>query len=43
MKSNENHRLELVSTRSITRMPWMQNVITGKGVRKARDFVKKRG
>ena len=43
MKRNENHRMELVSARRIKRMPGMQNGVTKKGVKKARDFVRKRG
>jgi len=43
MKRNENHRIELVPIRRIKRMPGMKNGGTRKGLRKARDFVKKRG
>jgi len=43
LKGNENHRIELVPARCIKRMPGMQNGATKKGVKKARDFVMKRG
>ena len=43
MKSNENHRMGLVPTHRIKRMPWMQAGTTRKDVAKARGFAKKRG
>jgi hypothetical protein len=43
LKSNANHRMELVSTRQIKRMPGMQTALARKDMVKVRDFAKKRG